>query len=391
VSNMATRYPDSVDPTRTDGRDINCEVAELSGEAGSQFISRSTDEHTGSIAKAWNALPEPRRDDPTYYDRPMLQEPVWEWAIPLYYYIGGLTGASLVLSAAAQLKQAAALDLLIQRGHRIGFIGSLVSGGLLIYDLGKPSRFLNMLRVFRPTSPMNMGAWILSGTGASATGALLLRQRGGLLGNAGGFLGLIAGVFGIGLSTYTGVLVANSAIPIWQESRKALPVLFGSSALASLGCTFDIFCERPEARRITNLIGNVGRAAELMASMAMERHASAVPRVGRPFKRGISALMWRGAAFLTFASLVVSTLPNRSRKSRIAAGLLGTAGSLLLRVTVEHLGAVSARDARASFHQQRAGRGAAELKKSPQAADDGTDAARLESSLDLLGDQRRLL
>jgi hypothetical protein len=388
---MATRYPDSVDPTRTDGRDINCEVAELSGEAGSQFISRSTDEHTGSIAKAWNALPEPRRDDPTYYDRPMLQEPVWEWAIPLYYYIGGLTGASLVLSAAAQLKQAAALDLLIQRGHRIGFIGSLVSGGLLIYDLGKPSRFLNMLRVFRPTSPMNMGAWILSGTGASATGALLLRQRGGLLGNAGGFLGLIAGVFGIGLSTYTGVLVANSAIPIWQESRKALPVLFGSSALASLGCTFDIFCERPEARRITNLIGNVGRAAELMAGMAMERHASAVPRVGRPFKRGISALMWRGAAFLTFASLVVSTLPNRSRKSRIAAGLLGTAGSLLLRVTVEHLGAVSARDARASFHQQRAGRGAAELKKSPQAADDGTDAARLESSLDLLGDQRRLL
>ena len=391
MSNMATRYPDSVDPTRTDGRDINREVAELSGEAGSQFISRSTDEHTGSIAKAWNALPEPRRDDPTYYDRPMLQEPVWEWAIPLYYYIGGLTGASLVLSAAAQLKQAAALDLLIQRGHRIGFIGSLVSGGLLIYDLGKPSRFLNMLRVFRPTSPMNMGAWILSGTGASATGALLLRQRGGLLGNAGGFLGLIAGVFGIGLSTYTGVLVANSAIPIWQESRKALPVLFGSSALASLGCTFDIFCERPEARRITNLIGNVGRAAELMASMAMERHASAVPRVGRPFKRGISALMWRGAAFLTFASLVVSTLPNRSRKSRIAAGLLGTAGSLLLRVTVEHLGAVSARDARASFHQQRAGRGAAELKKSPQAADDGTDAARLESSLDLLGDQRRLL
>src|SRR6185437_15301059 len=107
--------------------------------------------------------------------------------------------------------------------------------------------------------------------------------------------------------------------------------------------------------------------------------------------RGLSGLMWRGAAFLTFASLVVSTLPNRSRKSRIAAGLLGTAGSLLLRVTVEHLGAVSARDARASFHQRRAGRGAAELKKSPQAADDGTDAARLESSLDLLGDQRRLL
>jgi formate-dependent nitrite reductase membrane component NrfD len=341
-----------------------------------------------NIAKGWSALPEPRRDDPTYYDRPMLKESVWEWAIPLYYYIGGLTGASLVLSAAAQLKQAPSLDLLIRRGHRIGFIGSLVSGGLLIYDLGKPSRFLNMLRVFRPTSPMNMGAWILAGTGGSATGAMLLRGRGGFFG---GVFGLIAGIFGLGLSTYTGVLVANSAIPIWQESRKALPLLFGSSALASLGCTFDIFCERPEERRITNFIGNVGRAAELMASMAMERHASAVPRVGRPFKRGLSGLMWRGAAFLTFASLVVSTLPNRTRKSRIAAALLGTAGSLLLRVTVEHLGTVSARDARASFHQQRAGRGAAELKKNLPAADDATDAARLENSIDLLGDQRRPL
>jgi hypothetical protein len=379
---MTTRYPDSVDPTRTDGRDINLEVAKLSGEAGSQLTCGSIDEYHGNVVKAWSALPEPRRDDPTYYDRPLLQESVWEWAIPLYYYIGGLTGASLVLSAAAQVKQAAELDLLIRRGHRIGFIGCLVSGGLLIYDLGRPSRFLNMLRVFRPTSPMNMGAWILSGTGACATGASFFRGRGGLWGNAGGLFGLLAGVFGMGLSTYTGVLIANSAIPIWQESRKALPILFGSSALASLGCTFDIFCERPEARRITNLIGNVGRAAELAAGMVMERHASAVPRVGRPFKRGLSGLMWRGAAFLTFASLVVSTLPNRTRKSRIAAGLLGTAGSLLLRVTVEHLGTASARDARASFHQQRAGHGAAELKKISKSADDATDAACPESSAD---------
>ena len=351
MSDMATRYPDSVDPTRTDGRDINREVAELSGEAGSQVTCGSIDEHPGSVVKAWNALPEPQQDDPTYYDRPLLQESVWEWAIPLYYYVGGLTGASLVLSAAAQARQSSELDLLIRRGHRIGFIGCLVSGGLLIYDLGRPSRFLNMLRVFRPTSPMNMGAWILSGAGASVTGALFFRGPAGRF--FGGVFGLLAGVFGLGLSTYTGVLVANSAIPIWQESRKALPILFGSSALASLGCTFDIFCERSEERRITNLIGNVGRAGELAAAMVMERQASAVPRVGRPFKCGISGLMWRGAALLTFASLVVSTLPNRTRKSRIAAGLLGTAGSLLLRTTVEHLGTASARDARASFHLQR--------------------------------------
>lgn len=361
MSTTTTRYPRSVEPVQTNGRDINCEIAELSGEAGSQVSSGSTDAHVGSIAKAWNALPEPDRTDPTYYDRPMLKEPVWEWAIPLYYYIGGLTGASLVLGAAAQIGESKRRENLIRRCHWIGFIGATVSGGLLIYDLGKPSRFLNMLRVFRPTSPMNIGAWILSGTGATATGALLFSGRRGLLGSLGELLGYKAGIFGLGLATYTGVLIANSAIPIWQESRRALPVLFGTSALASLGCTFDVFSENSEERGITNIIGNVGRAGELAAGFMMEHHASAVPRVGRPFKRGWSGVMWRSAEMLTFASLVISLLPNRTRKRRLAAGVLGTLGSLLLRYTVEHFGTVSARDARASFHQQRAGHGAASL------------------------------
>jgi hypothetical protein len=293
----------------------------------------------------------------------MLKEPVWGWAVPLYYYVGGLTGASLLLGAAAQVTRSEESRTLIQRCHLIGFAGSVLSGALLVYDLGKPSRFLNMLRVFRPTSPMNIGAWILSGTGATATGALLLRGRTGWLNIPGELLGYAAGVFGAGLATYTGVLVANSAIPIWQESRKALPVLFGSSALASVGCSFDIFTENAGERRITNAIGNVGRVAEIVAGTLMEHHASAVPRVGRPFRRGLSGAMWRTAELLTAASLLLSLAPNGTRRSRVAAGLLGTAGSLLLRCTVAHLGTVSARDSKASFHQQRAGRGAAEVSR----------------------------
>jgi formate-dependent nitrite reductase membrane component NrfD len=358
---VTTRYPRSVEPVCTDGRDINREIAELSGEAGSQVATGSTDVHIGSVEKTWKALPEPQRDDPTYYGMPMLKEPVWEWAIPLYYYIGGLTGGSLVLSAAVQMARSEESAALIKRCHWFGFVGSALSGALLIYDLGKASRFINMLRVFRPTSPMNVGAWILSGTGATATGALLFRGRGGWLRMPGKLLGYAAGVFGAALSTYTGVLVANSAIPIWQESRKILPILFGSSALASVGCTFDIIAGNDRDSRITNVLGNVGRAAEVVAGTLMEHYASAVPRVGRPFKRGLSGLMWRGAELLTLASLLVSAAPNPTRKTRVAAGLLGTAGSLLLRYTVAHLGTVSARDARASFHQQRAGRGGAEV------------------------------
>src|SRR5207244_7054583 len=100
------------------------------------------------------------------------------------------------------------------------FGGAALSAGLLIEDLGIRSRFIYMLRVFRPTSPMNVGSWLLTGFGLAAGGALLLRGR---LGQA---AGVAAGILGLPLTGYTGVLLANTAVPLWQEGRTALPPLF---------------------------------------------------------------------------------------------------------------------------------------------------------------------
>ncbi len=359
---MSIRYKDSVVPVYTDGRDINREVGTLSGEGAQQRASGAADKHLLSEAREWENLPEPRAEDPTYYERPMLHAPVWEWAIPTYYYVGGLTGAALVLSAAAQLANGKRTQALIRRCHWIGAAGTSISGALLVYDLGVPSRFFNMLRVFRPTSPMNMGAWILSGATGSAFGGLLFRGRGGLFGTLGEISGYLAGIFGAGLATYTGVLVANSAIPIWQESRRVLPILFGASAMSSVGAFFEIFHENAEERRITNIFGAAGQSAEIVAAVLMEKQASAVPRVGRPFKKGLSGFLWRSAAVLTAATMVTAVLPGRSRGKRLAVATLGTLGSALMRMSIEKLGAASARDARASFHQQRAGCGGASVK-----------------------------
>jgi formate-dependent nitrite reductase membrane component NrfD len=79
--------------------------------------------------------------DLTYYDRPLLKEPVWEWVIPFYYYVGGLTGASLVLGAAAQLAGSEETFSLVTRSHWTGFFGAGLSGGLLIWDLADPNAF----------------------------------------------------------------------------------------------------------------------------------------------------------------------------------------------------------------------------------------------------------
>lgn len=358
-------YPKSVQPIITDGRDINKTVGELIGEGADQEASGRVSKLMRQNAEVWRTLPEPSTTDPTYYDRPMLNPPIWRWAIPTYYYVGGLTGAALVLGAAAQMGDSSSREELIRRCHWIGVIGASVSGALLIEDLGMPSRFVNMLRVFRPTSVMNMGAWILTCTGGAAVGALLLRRRKGLLGKIGYMCGFAAGVFGAGLATYTGVLTGNTAIPLWQASRKVLPVLFGSSAMSSVGAFFELTSENPDERRLTKIFGTVGQVVELGSSIAMEARAGVVPRVGRPFRRGLGGFLWRGAMLLTAAGLVLGLLPKRgSRNRELAAGITGTVGSALMRVSIEHLGDASARDPRASFHQQRAGYGAAEVEKS---------------------------
>jgi formate-dependent nitrite reductase membrane component NrfD len=205
-------------------------------------------------------------------------------------------------------------------------------------------RFLNMLRVFRPTSPMNVGAWILTFSGGAFTGAFLLAETGFAVP-----AGLAAGVLGTALATYTGVLVGNTAVPLWNSSRVSLPILFGTSAITSVGSLFELIGPTPETR----LFGNVGRVCELAASVAMEHEASEVEYVARPLKRGLSGTMWRAAALLTGTSLAASLLPKQNRGTQLAAGILGTLGSLLIRFAVEHAGNTSARDPRATFRQQR--------------------------------------
>ena len=293
-------------------------------------------------------------DSLTYYDQPLLPQPVWEWMIPAYYFVGGVTGAALVMSAAAQLRSPfAGRSQLMRSCQWIAFGGSGVSAVLLVADLGRPERFMNMLRVFRPTSPMNMGAWILTGVGLTAPGALMLQGRPGFLGWIGAACGLLAGLFGAGLATYTGVLASNSAVPLWQESRRTMPILFGSSAMASLGSVLQLTPAAEQGRHISTTFGQIGQIAELVSGAIMEQQASRVERVGRPFRENASGAMWRTAAVLTAGSIFVSVLPGKSKSKRIAASVLGMCGSALMRFSIEQLGKASARDARASFLLQR--------------------------------------
>jgi formate-dependent nitrite reductase membrane component NrfD len=170
----------------------------------------------------------PREQPTTYYGRPIVKSPVWKPEIPFYFFFGGLAGASAVLATAATFAERPALA---RRAWAGAVVGVTVSPLLLIRDLGKPSRFLNMLRVFKITSPMNVGAWLLLANGGATTlaaGLNLLDED-----RRGGAPEVLAAALGAPLATYTAALVTHSAIPAWSEARVEMPFVFAASATAS--------------------------------------------------------------------------------------------------------------------------------------------------------------
>jgi formate-dependent nitrite reductase membrane component NrfD len=352
-----------------DGRNIDPEVGILEGEASDQGVPDDRARAQGAVPYGvWEQVPtQPSREagEITYYDRPVLKEPVWIWAVPAYFYVGGTAGAAAVLGAAVQAAGGDDLRGLVKRCRRVAAAGDALGAALLVYDLGRPSRFLNMLRVFRPTSPMSVGSWVLAASAPMTTLAAALATSDGSLRAVGDLAGLGAGVVGMPLTGYTAVLLANTAVPMWQAARRSLPVLFTASAVSGAASLLDLMDLGEREERVVRRYGLAGKLAELAAMAAVERDADRVERVGFPLRQGLSGALWRASKVLGGASLLLSLLPGTSRGKRTLSGLLGAVGSLSLRFAVFHAGKASARDPRATFQQQRQGHGAAETTGRP--------------------------
>jgi len=353
------REPESLEPEAgTDRRNIDLRRGVLEGEGSLQQVEDA--EHPAP-AEVWTKEPTAGPDDPTYYDTPVLKEPVWISAVPAYFWVGGAAGAAATLGAAAQLADRKGLDGLIRRARWVSAVGAGVGGALLVVDLGKPSRFLNMLRVFRPSSPMSVGSWNLAAIAPTAGASALAAGAPGLLGVAGDAAGLGAGALGVPLTGYTAVLLSNTAVPLWQATRRSLPALFMSSGMTAAASLLGMLDLNDREERVVRRFGIAGKVADLVASKAVEHEADQVEAVGRPLHEGLSGSLWKASEALTAASLAMSVLPGRrTRVRRVAEGVLGAAGSLAMRFAVFHAGKASSRDPRATFHQQRAGMGGLE-------------------------------
>jgi Polysulphide reductase, NrfD len=288
-----------------------------------------------------------------YYGQPIVKPPVWTWQVGLYFFVGGTAGMGGVM-ALAGLLTGQPTDF-VRAALGIAFAGAVISPLLLIADLGRPTRFLNMLRVFKWRSAMSMGVWTLLLFGGFAGSAFLLGEAFGFLtqlgvppvAQRGAALILVSGtaLFGVVLATYTGVLLGATAIPAWAAHHRLLPFHFGVVALGSAAAALELLGFRMAALYAIGLIA-AGVETGVGAWIELSRQGA----TARALHEGAAGRLLRAAGLMTGPVALLLRLFGRVP----IAAVFFLLGAVLSRYGWLHAGRFSARDPEETLATQRA-------------------------------------
>ncbi len=278
---------------------------------------------------------------PDVVQGPVMKAPVWTWEVPLYFWFGGMAAGGSFVALACDL---AGDERSARIARRVALAALLPSPPLLILDLGRPERFYNMLRIFKPRSPMSTGAWCLSLFGGLASGAvgadLVGRHRtakvlGGANAVVGGYLG-----------SYTGVLLAATAVPVWGRSRLFLgPIFVATGALTGAATTRLVLAVggMPAGHPTRVALGRVetgAMTAEVLLSAVNEHHLG---RLGSVLEQGRPGRLFRAAKWLARAGLTLRLARRRPWTQHVASGCF-LASALCFRYAWVGAGPLSAHD-----------------------------------------------
>lgn len=310
----------------------------------------------------------PRKKEPAYYDVPMLKKPLWKWEIATYFFIGGMsTGAHLLGRAAARFGDGGEVT---KMAAYLSFLSILPGPPLLIHDLGDPKRFHHMLRVWKPSSPMNLGTWAIMAYSGAATSEVVRqylndrethlkpRERGTLhklLNN--GTLLLVQDAVGAPMAllvaSYTGVLLSTTSNPLWSKNPWLGP-LFTASAISSgaEGIMLLLDAKRkagpadPASHRVLRTVDTLAHGVELACMAGFSTYAGEKAKTLHEGKmKG-----WHRASLAGIIGSEVAKyapLPRVLKKpQRILSNLLGLFGGFALRWSMVMGGIEAAQDPR---------------------------------------------
>lgn len=286
----------------------------------------------------------------SYYGRPILKVSRWkEPELPAYLFMGELSGALAIVGAVAH---ATGRRSLARTARLAAAAGAYAGGAALTIELGRPERFLHMLRVAKPTSPMSMGSWILSAHSGlvSAAAASELTGRLPRLGNA---AGLAAAATGPLLAAYPAVLLADTAVPAWHAAHRELPLLFVGGAMTAAGAAglaaSAVSRDRSDFGAAYRL-AMIGAAVESLGGYGLETMPGLT---GEPYRTGSAGQFLTAARYLTLSGGLVALAARRSRVAAVAAAALLTGGGVCAKVAVLRAGKASAADPKYVIASQR--------------------------------------
>ena len=297
-----------------------------------------------------------------YYDISLLKPPVWTPEVGVYFFLGGLSSSSFSIARMADRLGRGRYRNVTKVGTLIAALAALPCAPLLIWDLGDRSRFHHMLRVWKPSSPMNLGSWALTaytamGGVAALREFLRVRRHDATLVGVARFVDETAGVvtdaagvpLGLLLAGYTGILLSTTATPIWSRNSW-IGALFSASAVSAgagaVRLALEVMGDESPAADALAKVETTARMAEAVA------HAGFLTQAGElaePLTHGpLKTAYWAGAIG---AGIVLPELLNRlpvpkpqRRWFRIAAGVLGLIGGFALRSAFVAAGRPSAED-----------------------------------------------
>lgn len=305
-----------------------------------------------------------------YYDYPVVKRPVWTWEVPVYFWLGGIAGGAFLVCSAAELFGTDEDRSAVRAAYAVAAAAALPCAPLLIKDLGRPERFHHMLRIFKPLSPMNLGAWTLAAfTPLAVARSLAEAARAGLLPRPLAILArllptslmnVVGSVLAGLLAGYSGVLLGATNIPLWAKSKLLGGVFMASAASSGAAAVTWVAARQGAPEGTLRKLGGIGAIAGLGELALVGAYLRDSGKAADPLTRTTYRLpFWAGALGLgTVAPLVLDRVARQAR-GRTARRLLTASaacailGSLALRLTIFEAGKESAQDQAASFEMSR--------------------------------------
>jgi len=299
---------------------------------------------------------------PAYYDITLLQSPVWTKEVGIYFFLGGLSSSAFSIARLSDRFGRGRLRPVTRAGTLIAALAALPCAPLLIWDLGDRTRFHHMLRIWKPSSPMNLGSWTLTiytlmgGIAALREFLRALRKDAPLSGGArvadeaAGAIADAAGIpLGLLLAGYTGILLSTTSTPIWSRNTW-IGTLFSASAVGAGASAVKLALEvTGQEGPATEALGKVETLVHAAEAVAHAGFVTAAGPLAKPLTEGKFKRTYLGGAIGLGIILpeIINRLPVSQGKKRglsIAAGILSLIGGYALRTVFVAAGKPSADD-----------------------------------------------